>query len=475
MFKKLKTFHSIKWSAVDKLSSTGIQIITMIVLGRLLGPESFGLIGLISIFIAISNVIIDGGFSSALIRKKENSLYDYDTAFMTNVTISLILYMVMFLSAHNISNYYHHPTISSVLRASSISIIIDSLSIIPKVILIRNASFKLMAIASLLSTIIGGGGAIIAAIYDFNVWSLVVYSISYSLSNLIIYFSIVAWRPSFNWRKKSFYYLWNFGYKLILAGLLDVVYNNIYQLVVNQNFGMKTAGQYFQASKFSSSPALIISSVVQRVSYPALAILEGKKTSFNKSYLHILELMALFSFPVMSFIAISSEPFLYMFLGPAWAEASVIMSVLAFSFMLYPVSGILASVMNIKGRSDLFLISDIIKKTIGMFILIITIKYNIYYMCTGLMIGAYFGFFINIIFSVYVTKIPLINHLKNVFTYWVFSLISSSAAIMVDNAFFSSFSIILLRFFSFFIIYILLCSVFFRDRVKALLNMTNCL
>ena len=425
---KNKTVNGLKWSALERILSQGAQLVLMLILAHMLGPKAFGLIGMLAIFIAIGQVFIDSGFSSALIRKNDRSNIDYSTAFYFNIFVAVIFYIVLFITSPFISDFYQQPELTLLTKVIGLSLIINSFTLVPRTILTVSMNFKAQAKASICSVIIGGVIALTLAKCGYGVWALVAQTLSMALCNAVFLNVVAKWIPSLNFSKESFSYLFGFGGKLLASGLLDTAYNNLYQIVIGKKFDVVNVGQYTQANQISSIPAMTMTNVIQRVTYPMFSHMQDNHKKMQEYYLLTIKVAALFIFPLMAGIAIISKPLIHMFLGSQWGEASNLIMVLAFAYMLYPIHAINLNILQVKGRSDLFLKLEVIKKILGLAIIAITMQVGILYMCIGLLFHSYISLILNTYYTEKLTGLKIKNQVKEIFPIWIITLISSFIA-----------------------------------------------
>ncbi len=421
---KSKTVNGLKWSALERILSQGIQLILMLILAHILGPKAFGLIGMLAIFIAIGQVFIDSGFSSALIRKTDRTNIDYSTAFYFNIVVALCFYIFLCLSSGYIANFYQQPDLAILAKVIGLTLIANSFSVVPRTILTVSMNFKAQAKASIGSVTLGGLVALIMAWKGFGVWALVAQTLIASVLSVFFLNFITRWVPEFYFSKKSFNYLFGFGGKLLISGLLDTVYNNLCPIIIGKKFNAETVGQFTQANQLSSIPAMTMTNIIQRVTYPMFSHMQNDQHKMDEYYLLTMKVAALFIFPLMAGVAILAQPLLQEVLGVQWKDAGRLVAILAFAYMLYPIHAINLNVLQVKGRSDLFLKLEIIKKVIGIAFVVITMNYSIYLMCIGLLIHSYLALLLNIYFTGKLTGLSIRRQFKNVSPIWLIAMAS---------------------------------------------------
>ena len=285
---KQKTISGVLWSSVEQFTGSGIQFIVGIVLARLLSPSEFGLIGMITIFIAVSESFIRSGFGEALIRKNNCTQTDYSTVFLFNLSVGLIFFVLLIISAPAISRFFNEPVLKDIVRVLSLVLIIESLTIIQRTTLTKRVDFKLLTRITFFAYSISGIIAIILAWKGFGVWSLV--ALTLIKASLISAFLWLwnRWRPNWQFSIKSFKELFGFGSKLLVSGLIDTIYLNIYYLVIGKYFSAKELGFYTRAKSFSNFPSQIITNVMGRVTYPILAQVQDNPVLLKEGYRRII-------------------------------------------------------------------------------------------------------------------------------------------------------------------------------------------
>ena len=231
---KSKTVKGVGWSFADNIASAGVSFLVGLVLANLLTPEEYGILAIIMIFIAVSNSIIDSGFSSALIRKTDCKPIDYNTTFYFNLGVSIVLYIILYLTAPYIAIFFHEPILNDVTRVISWILIINALAIIPRTMFVKSIDFKTQTKVSLISSILSGIIGIGMALYGMGVWSLVWQQLSRQILNTSFLWFYCSWRPKWEFSLNSFRNLFGFGSKLMLSGLLDTVWREIYYIVIGK-------------------------------------------------------------------------------------------------------------------------------------------------------------------------------------------------------------------------------------------------
>lgn len=387
--------HGVLWNFIEKILMEGAQFVIGIILARLLLPSDFGLIGMLAIFIAISNVFIDGGFAKALIQKRECTDIDYSTAFVSNIVVSLVIYVILFVSAPWIAAFYHEPILIDLTRVLALNFILGSFNIVQRARLMSVVDFKSLAKIKVSSVIVGGVVGVGMAYAGFGVWSLVGQTISATLLQIVIFPFFSKWKPSLRYSKDSFRSLFGFGSKLMITGIYSVIFNNISTIAIGRAYRSSQLGFYTRASQFSQLIAFTVSDVLGTVSFPVLSKLQDDRERLVTVYKKSLFFTAMIIFPIMILCTILARPIIIILLTEKWLPCVVLMQWLFLARMFTPLSSINMNILNAVGRSDLFLKLDLSKAPLIILCLAITIPLGVEAVCIGSFVNAFICFFIN--------------------------------------------------------------------------------
>ena len=366
---KQKTVKGLGWSALDNAARYGMQFMVGIVLARLLSPDDYGLLGLVSIVTVICTALVNGGFTTALIRKKDATDDDYNTAFICNLGMSLLLYAVTFLCAPLIADFFCRAELVALVRVSSLGLIIGALGMVPQTRLTKRIDFKTQTKITLVATALSGIVGIGMALMGFGVWALVAQQLtSQAVTTLLLYvyrsaeanYSLFTFHFSLN----SFRDLFGFGWKMMLSALLDAVWKELYQAVVGKFYNPATLGQYTRARHYANLFSSNLTTVVQRVTYPVLSNIQDDKERMVSAYRRIIRMSMFITATLLFALAAVSEPLIYCMIGPKWHEASTYLPLICLNSTLYPLHAINLNMLQVQGRSDLFLGLEVIKKII---------------------------------------------------------------------------------------------------------------
>ena len=387
--------NGVLWNLIEKILMEGAQFVVGIILARLLLPSDFGLIGMLAIFIAISNVFIDGGFAKALIQKKECTDVDYSTAFVSNIVVSLIIYVILFVSAPWIAAFYHEPILIDLTRVFALNFILGSFNIVQRARLMSVVDFKSLAKIKVLSVIVGGVVGVGMAYAGFGVWSLVGQTISATLLQIVIFPIFSKWKPSLRFSNDSFHNLFGYGSKLMITGVCSVILNNISTFAIGRVYRSSQLGFYTRASQFSQLIAFTVSDVLGTVTFPVLSQLQDDRERLVTVYRKSLFFTAMTIFPIMILCAILARPIIIILLTEKWLPCVVLMQWLFLARLFTPLSSINMNILNAVGRSDLFMKLDFSKAPLIILCLVITIPLGVRAVCIGSFVTSFICFFIN--------------------------------------------------------------------------------
>ncbi|WP_412501528.1 lipopolysaccharide biosynthesis protein [Shewanella chilikensis] len=414
-----KTKKGLQWSALERFLTQGIQLAITLYLARLLGPTAFGLVGMLAVFIAIANVFVDSGFTSALIRKTHRTESDLVTAFYYNIAMAGLCYFALYISAPFVADFYQQVELQTLLRILGLAVLINAFTLIPRVKLNVAMDFKTQAKISVLSVLISGPTAILLAINDYGVWALVTQTLLNASCTTFLFNLFAPWLPRGRITKHAFDYLFGYGSKLLLSGLLDVTYNNLYQIIIGKKFSPAVVGQFTQANQLASVPVLTLTGIIQRVTFPLFSQLQGDPDKMASAYRQTLKLSALVIFPLTVALGLIAKPLLTSMLGEQWQGAAVLLSVLCLGYMLYPIHSINLNLLQVTGRSDLFLKLELMKKVIGVTVLLLSIPYGVLAMCLGFTLVSYLALLLNTYYTAKLTHLSQWQQCKDILPIWL--------------------------------------------------------
>lgn len=434
---KGRAFHGILWSSAERFSVQGVQFVIMIVMARLLTPQDYGLIGMLAIFLALSQSLIDSGFSQALIRKQDRTETDNSTVFYFNVVVSALLYAILFAAAPLVADFYKTPELCAVMRVVCLGIVFNSLAVVQRALLTVNIDFKTQAKASVTAACLSGAVGITFACLDFGVWALVWQQLLNLGINTALLWILSRWRPKWVFSWKSFHELFAFGSKLLASGLLDTTYNNIYPIVIGKLFSASDLGHYTRAQHFSQFPSSNVTGVIQRVTYPVLCEIQNDDVRLASVYRKFLKLSAFVVFPLMTGLSAVAKPFITVVIGEQWSFCAQLLQIICFSMMWYPVHSINLNLLQVKGRSDLFLRLEVIKKAFGVLVLCVTVPMGLVAICWGGILSSIVALAINTYYTGKLIRVGFPVQMKDLLPTLLLCFIMF-VGIVLTNSFISS-------------------------------------
>jgi len=437
----------LKWSAIERFATQAIQLVVMLILAKHLGPETFGLVGLVAVVLSIAQVFVDSGFSTGLIRKLDRTEADFSTTFYFSIATSIVCYIFIFFIAPLFSDFYDKPELTLLMQVASASIIINAFAIIQRAKLTIEINFKLQAKCSFSAVLVSSAVGVFGAFNGFGVWALVSQTLVMAFLNVVFLNIAMPWFPKEPFSRDSFKDLFGFGSKLLLSGLIDRIYKNIYPIIIGKQFSVSDVGQFTQAFQLTNVPATSLTGVIQRVTYPLLSKMQDTPQKLDAAYLVALKLSALVIFPLMFGLAVTADILIEEILGDEWKLAGQLTSILALGMMLYPIHAINLNILNVKGRSDLFLRLELIKKVMTTIVLFITIPMGIKAICIGMVAQSYIALYINTYYTGRLTSINTFEQLKGLTPIWGVSFVCMFSSrvlvelVEIDNSLYSFISI----------------------------------
>lgn len=315
---KSKAVKGIMWTAIQKYSTMIAQFIAGIILARLLTPDDYGCVGMLSIFMVVANTMLDAGFGSALIQKKKPTHDDYSTVFLWNLGMSTVLYAILFFSAPSIASFYRIPLLSSVLRVQSLVLFLGAFSMVQRNMLRKQLRFRELSIIAITSSFIAIIVTVILAYKGFGVWALVAQVIVSSVVTLALVWTLSKWRPSFKFSKKSFKELFGFGFYMFLTRSLSDIGKELQSLLIGRVYNASTLGYYSKARSMERMSALSISQVMTSVTYPFYAQVQDDLVALQNMIKRFTSSIAYITFPLMTVLMLVAEPLFIFLYSDRW-------------------------------------------------------------------------------------------------------------------------------------------------------------
>ncbi len=414
---KQKTLHAISWSFVESIAARSVQFIVGIILARLLFPEQFGLIGMLTIFMAVSQAFLDSGFGAALIQKKEATPTDINSIFYFNILVGFAAAGLLCLIAPWISVFYNQPILTPLTRAMSMTIVINSFGMIQSTILTKEINFKTQTKVSLISGVLSGIIGISLAVSGFGVWSLVVQQVSNSLAGTIALWFYSPWRPALLFSFDSLRGLFGFGSRLLFSSLLYQIFENIYLIVIGKLFSATSLGYFTRAQTLKNVPVLTLSTMVARVTFPVFSTIQDDPVRLKRGLKKASTILVMVNFPMMIGIAAVARPLVLVMLTEKWAPCIPYLQLLCLGGLLIPLGFMNLNMLQALGRSDLFLRLEIIKKVIIVINIAVTWHWGISAMIYGMMIVSIIGYALSSYYTGVLINYPLTEQIRDLFPY----------------------------------------------------------
>ena len=394
-----KTVKGVGWNSIDRIANYGIGFIVGIILARLLSPEEYGLIGIIGIFTAIFNIILDSGLSTALIRKDGVTDSDYCTVFWTNLVLSFGLTAVLYFSAPLIGNFFHRPELVPYIHVMAFILILNALSITQQAILTKRIDFKTQTKISLIAHTLSGVIGIAMAYTGFGVWALVTQQMSSRLFTTVLLWLYNKWWPKLVFSWNSFKELFSFSWKLLVAQIISTIWGQVYQAVIGKVYSPNTLGQYTRAMQYGNLVSSSVGDVVLKVSLPVMSSIQNEDERLLRAFRTIIKTTMLISSVLLIGMAACAKPLIYVLIGEQWLPCVPMMQIMVFTLMIYPLQQINVNMLVVQGRSDIQLILQVIKCIIAIGPILLGIFVGIYSMLIGSVVTGWICLFLNSYYS----------------------------------------------------------------------------
>ncbi len=412
------------WSLFDKIINQAGQFILLIYLSRVLSPSDFGLIAMLAIFLAVAQSLIDSGFSQALVQKsKKVSEVDLSTVFYVNLTVSILLYCLLYVAAPAIAAFYNQPELIALSRVLFIVVIINAIALVPRTTLLIAINFKTQGLINSVSMIVSAIVAVVMVHDGFGYWALVGMNLAKSLISSILLIVFSKWYPKWVFSLESFKALFSFGSKLLIAGVIATTVQNLYSILIGRYFNATQVGYFQQGFKYTNMLSSTLSSVIQGVTYPVMTSVQEDKKRLVQLYVKVMGVVTLVTFPVFVGFAAIAEEFVLIFLGDKWGPIIPILIILSFARLITPMSSLNLNILNARGRSDLFLITDLSKLPMTIGALIIAIPHGILGIAIAQLTTTFISFFINAYYPGKLFGFGAKAQLKQIFPIVIASLI----------------------------------------------------
>ncbi|MDO9551121.1 lipopolysaccharide biosynthesis protein [Rhodonellum sp.] len=392
---KKKALAGVFWSALEQFGNQIIGFVISIVLARLLLPEEFGLIAMLAIFMGLGGALINSGLTQSLIRTENPNDEDFSTVFYFNLLGSVVIYGLVSLLAPFIADFYNQPQLTLIVRVYCIVFIINAFAAVQTTRLSKKMDFRTQMLVSTPSLVISGFVGIGLALYGFGVWSLVWSRIAQAIASTVQLWYWSKWRPLWLFSSEKFTEHFNFGFKLTLSGILDTVFVNAYTIIIGKFFAPAQVGFYSKADGLQMLPVRVISGIVSKITYPLFSEIQNDDIRLKSVYKRIMQMVIFLVAPTLIFIAVLGEPIFRFLYTEKWLPAVPYFQILCAAGILYPIHAYNLQILNVKGRSDLFLKLEVAKKIVLLIVLAVSFQFGIYGLLFGSVIFSMMAFGIN--------------------------------------------------------------------------------
>ena len=421
------------WSAVDKFAVQFGQFVVSILLARVLMPEDFGLIGMLAIFIALSQTFIESGLGVGLIQRQDSTDIDFSTVFVFNLGISSFFYLLLFLSAPFITSFFNQPQLTDLVRVLGLNLLIIALAIVQRTKLTIAIDFKSIAKSNVIGMVVGGVFGVIAARNGYGVWALVIQTLLGSLATSVSLWVFSNWSPSIAFSKKSFKLLFGYGSKLLIAGLYAQILNNVYNICLGKFYPTASLGYYTRAKSFADLSAGTVVSIIQQATFPILTAVQDDKEKLVSIYSRLIRMSAFIIIPLMTLIALLAKPIVILLLTEKWVSLIPLLQWMVFARIFFPMSALNMNLLNAVGRSDLFLKVDLSKLPLTILAMVITIPLGVKAMIIGHVVTSALAFLINAYLPGKFYGYGPIQQLKDMFPFFIATIVMAIAVFILSS------------------------------------------
>jgi O-antigen/teichoic acid export membrane protein len=433
-----KTLSGFLWTFIQQFSVQLINFGVTIILARILLPQEFGLIAMLTVFISIGNNLMDSGLASSLIRSTDLTEKDYSTVFFFNLAGSLVMYGLIYFSAPFIASFYNQDLLTLVLRVYAIGFIINAFYSVQNARLTKEMNFKVQMTIQIPAVLIGGLLGVFLAMKGYGVWSLVWMNLVQSFLSTVMHWIYSGWVPSFVFDTVSFKRHFNFGYKMTLTGLMEILYKNVYILIIGKYYSVLQLGFYSRAESVSQLPTSNISAIINKVTYPMFASINDNDSKLKWVYKTLMQQVLFWNAPILIFLAVIGEPLFTFLFTEKWLPAVPYFQILCLSGIMYPLHSYNLNILKVKGRSDLILKLEIIKKSISVIGILCVIPFGIYGLLYFQLLFSFLGYYINSVYSGKLIHYPISEQLTEILPTITISLLTGLFCYVGDNMFIKS-------------------------------------
>jgi teichuronic acid exporter len=413
-----------------------VNLFIIIIISRLLSPHDFGLVGLLSVFIAISNILLDSGFSAAIIRKNEHLTDEFlSSIFFFNIIVSLGIYIILYFLAPYIASFFEQNELIEISRILFLVIPINSLSLVQNSIFQKRMDFKNLAKVSLIATMVSGVVSISVAFYTRTYWALVYQSLLYSILSVFIVWVKSKWRPIYFFQIKELRGIMSYSFSLMLNNLIIVVFNNLFSLIIAKSFSISQVGFYNQARKLQELPSQGISSVIQKVSFPLLVKYQNDFQKLKVEYLNLIEKLAIINIPLMIVLFCISENLFPLLFTSKWVDSIDYFRILCFYGVFFPFYSLNSNILKVIGNTRKMVKLEFLRRGIFIIAILATLRFGIFYLLVGQLVSGLISTLIVMIYSGREINMGFFFQIKVILKVLLASFLMMVVLFLIENIF----------------------------------------
>ncbi len=383
------------WRYGERTCAQGVQFIVSVVLARLLTPNEYGAVGLITALIAVGNVFVQAGFGNALIQKKDADQTDFSSVFYISVGLGVVLSLCVQFAAPFIADFYRQPNLANPIRVLSLMLILAGINSVQQAYVSRKMIFKKFFFATIIGTVISAFVGIALAYMGYGIWALVAQQLTNQLIDTLVLWFTVRWRPNLCFSVDRIKRLFGFGWKLLVSSLIDTIYNNLYTFVIGKAYSADDVGYYNRGKNIPNMVITNINSSIQSVLFPAISKVQSDRERVKTLVRRSIMTSTFLIFPCMAGLAAIARPLTIILLTEKWLPCVPLMQFCCFVYAFWPIHTANLQAISALGRSDIYLSLEVQKKVVGVAILAVTIPMGIYPMMVGRCISTVISAFLN--------------------------------------------------------------------------------
>ena len=395
---KKKMVGALTWSTIDRFGQQAVQFVIGIILARLISIADFGLIGMVMVFSALSFVLVESGFGLALVRKQDATETDFNTIFYFNIFTSVLLYCILFFSIPAISVFFKQPQLILIGRVIFLAILFNALYLVPFVKLGKAMDYKTIAKVNLISTALSGICGVVLAVMHFGVWALVAQQVLYHFFRMITFYSFVKWKPKLLFSFEVIRNFWSFSIHLLGTSILNVLFNNLYVLIIGKYYQKNEVGLYTQANKLSETFNFSFQAILLGSTYSLFSQIQNDEERFRRVFRELAQKTSIITFPIMLVLIAVAYPFIFVLLSEKWIPAVPYFQFLCLASLFGPLYTLNISALNSRGQSKITFRIEIIKKCLILLSVVICFNFGIFPMLWGYALATFIAYLISILY-----------------------------------------------------------------------------